>query len=127
MSNASITNKKQEDGVKTAIKMIYRDMEYAKSLIKDRTNITNETHEANDANEDMGNEPDEETWDLLSNESGAESPETTRKSTSTILDFKASLGAYRRSGRGLDGDNSASARGSGSEQAAYHDGYDSDE
>lgn len=108
-------------------------MEYAKSLIKDRTNTANDTHEANDThdanepNEDTGKDTEEESWDLLSNESGTESPEATRKSTSTILDFQASLNTYRASDHGLDGDSSTSARSSGSEHGAQHDGHDSDE
>ena len=116
--------------MKTAIKMIFRDMEYAKSLIRQRGNDSHEGNEAYEAHADTIPAPTEESWDVLSNGSGTDSPETSRKSTSTILDFNATLGSHRRSGHGLDGDTSASARGSEDEHeatASLHDRYDSDE
>lgn len=50
----------QEDGVATAIKAIYRDLEYAKSLIKNRAHV---------ANDDTY---DEESWTFIGDESDPE-------------------------------------------------------
>jgi len=50
----------QEDGVATAIQAIYRDLEYAKTLIKHRAHI------ANDDN------MDEESWTFIGDESDPE-------------------------------------------------------
>lgn len=102
--------------------MIYRDMEYARSLIKTGTAVTDPAPE-------LVPESSEESWDLLNNESGTESPETSRKSTSTLFEFPASLGSFRRSEQEhfLEGDTSASARSSDSGKGAFHEIYDSDE
>lgn len=108
--------------------MIYRDMEYAKSLIRQRGNETHEANEAHEQDADTAPASVEEAWDVLSNEGGIDSPQISRKSTSTILDFKATLGSHRRSQHGLDGDTSASARSSDDEhEPASYDRYDSDE
>ncbi len=56
------TNEAQEDGVGTAIKAIYRDLEYAKTLIKHRTDLTTDDA-AGDANDEwtfIGDESDPE-------------------------------------------------------------------
>ena len=52
----------QEDGVGTAIKAIYRDLEYAKTLIKHRTDLTNDdiADELNDEWTFIGDESDPE-------------------------------------------------------------------
>ena len=58
----------QENGVATAIQAIYRDLEYAKTLIKHRANITN--------SDDPNNAMDEESWTFIGDESD---PELARK------------------------------------------------
>ena len=57
----SLTREKQEDGVGTAIKAIYRDMEYSRSLIKRRN-----------GQEDNAIDDFEESWTLIGTENDAE-------------------------------------------------------
>ena len=52
---------RQEDGVATAIQAIYRDLEYAKSLIKRRTK-----------DDEAGGFPEEENWTFIGDESDPE-------------------------------------------------------
>ncbi len=59
---------KQENGVATAIQAIYRDLEYAKTLIKHHSNMNNDG--AVDGN------VDEESWTFIGDESD---PELTRR------------------------------------------------
>ena len=54
----------QENGVATAIQAIYRDMEYAKSLIKHRASN-------NEKDNDLGG-IDEESWTFIGDESDPE-------------------------------------------------------
>lgn len=58
-----ITDTTQENGVATAIQAIYRDLEYAKTLIKHR-------HTSND--ESFGDMADEESWTFIGDESDPE-------------------------------------------------------
>jgi len=61
---ATLTNSLQEDGVGTAIQAIYRDLEYAKSLIKHRAHISKE--------DNLGTNHDEESWTFIGDESDPE-------------------------------------------------------
>ena len=62
----SSSHLKQENGVVTAIQAIYRDLEYAKTLIKHRTQI-------NSADDDAaGGTLDEESWTFIGDESDPE-------------------------------------------------------
>lgn len=97
--------------------MIHRDLEYARSLIKRR-----DTQEQTDSVAES-----EESWDLLSNESGTEDAETSRKTTSHFLDFPGSLGAQGRSGHDLGGETSTSARSSVSHDDIYDSNDDDDD
>jgi sterol 3beta-glucosyltransferase len=82
----------QENGVETAIQAIYRDMEYAKSLIK-RTKSAKETAEGEDDGDADGLtwEDVEESWTFI----GDEADEDLR---GRIRDFDMS----RRPGKGRD-------------------------
>ena len=88
MSNGA----QQEDGVATAIEAIYRDLEYAKSLIKNRT--------VNPEN-DIG---DEESWTFIGDESDPELARRIAEWDPTILaqgTRKTSTAAAVEHGEGL--------------------------
>lgn len=66
----------QEDGVGNAIKAIYRDMEYAKTLVQKRESLAYKS--SGDGSEDTDNDDDEEDveveeWTLVDNDSDPES------------------------------------------------------
>lgn len=63
----------QEDGVGVAIKAIYRDMEYAKTLVKQRATRSQGDTDA----EDEGEEEIEEAWTLVENDSDPEATSPT--------------------------------------------------
>ena len=63
MSNEPSAKRVQEDGVGTAIKAIYRDLEYAKTLIKHRTDL---------ATDDIAGDVNDE-WTFIGDESDPES------------------------------------------------------
>ncbi|OQO01189.1 hypothetical protein B0A48_13432 [Cryoendolithus antarcticus] len=65
-----------EDGVQTAIKAIYRDMEYARSLIRpvkgQKQASQSDVSSTGDATQDSGDEEGEESWTFVESESEAD-------------------------------------------------------
>lgn len=78
---------RQEHGVDTAIKAIYRDMDYARTLIKKREVVTltgkeDDEDEEGEAGGDVGLDNTEESWTFVENDdSDEEVPEAMTRST----------------------------------------------
>lgn len=99
--------------------MIYRDLEYARSITEQR--CANTKHDIEKAPKQEQRESDE-SWDMLSDDGDSDATTMTGRLRSTTLDFEASLGMPRRSGYGYDGRFSSSAGSSASGIDVYDHG-----
>lgn len=112
------TNNAQEDGVATAIKMIYRDLEYARSITEQRCTSTKQDMKEQQPGEQRESD---ESWDMLSDDGETDDTALAGRLRTTTLDFDPSLGMPRRLKYGYDGPLTSSARSSASGIDIYDD------
>lgn len=104
-----LTLSSQENGVETAIQCIYRDMEYAKNLIKRKAGKNkNAAIAAASASADSDAEDEEESWTFVGGDEPDPDMTTKRLSEMHAAPGKGELpGASRGLGNGARGEDAA--------------------